>query len=188
MAQKADEATVREAVGIFFQTEHLRAAIDELLTSGFERPELGLLAGEYTVQRALGDLYTRTNEFEDNPNAPCTAFVADESLDDTSHAWLGSLMLLGTTTTAGVAVATAGIFGGALLAAAAGAASMGAVGAVLGLIIHRSDADYLEEQVDEGHLLLFVRTRDAQLEQKAVAILSKHCAFDPRVYSVPACR
>ena len=49
---------------------------------------------------------------------------------------------------------------------------------MLALIIHESDADYLEEQVDEGHLLLFVRTRDAEREAKAVEILSKHCAFD----------
>lgn len=97
-------------------------------------------------------------------------------------------MLLGATTAAGAAVATAGVLGGALVVAATGTAAFAAIGAVLAAIIHESDADYLEEQVDEGHLLLFVRTKDSEHEAKAVDILSKHCGFDARVYSVPACR
>jgi hypothetical protein len=188
MTQSTNEQTVREAVGIFFETAHLKAAIDDLLQSGFERPELGLLAGEEAVQRALGDIYKRTGESADSKDAPCTAFVAEESIDDTSHAGLGSLVLLGATTAAGAAVATAGVLGGALLIAATTTAAITAIGGVLAAIIHESDADYLEEQVDEGHLLLFVRTKDAEHEAKAVEILSKHCGFDAKVYSVPARR
>lgn len=185
---KGDTEMVREAVGVFFETEHLNQAIDDLLESGFERANLGLLAGEEAVQRALGDIYRRTDQPADSPDVPCTAFVAEESIDDTSHAGLGGLVLLGATTAAGAAVATAGVLGGALVVAATGTAAFAAIGAVLAAIIHESDADYLEEQVDEGHLLLFVRTKDSEHEAKAVDILSKHCGFDARVYSVPACR
>jgi hypothetical protein len=53
-------------------------------------------------------------------------------------------------------------------------------------IIHESDAEYLEEQVDEGHLLLFVRTQGADEEAKAVDILSRHGAFQAKVYEAPA--
>jgi hypothetical protein len=56
---------------------------------------------------------------------------------------------------------------------------------VLGRIIHQSDAEYLEEQVDEGHLLLFVRTRESAQEQRAMEILAKHCGADVRIHSVP---
>jgi hypothetical protein len=39
--------------------------------------------------------------------------------------------------------------------------------------------------VDEGHLVLFVRVRDAAQEQRAVDVLSRHSAYDARVHSVP---
>ena len=158
------------------------------MESGVERTALGLLAGEESVQRALGGIYRRTDESNGSPDAPCTAFVAEELIDDTSHAGLGALEFLGATTAVGAAVATAGVLGGALLVAATGTAAVAAVGAGLAEIINQSDADYLEEQVDEGHLLLFVRTKDSAHEAKAVEILSKHFGFEARVYSVPACR
>jgi len=179
---------VREAVGIYFDAQHLEKAIGKLVDAGFERSEIGLLAGEYTVQTALGDVYTRTNEFSSSQNAPCTAFVTNRRDDDTVHAWLGSLMFYGATTAAGAAVASAAVLGGAVLAATSGAAAIGAAGALMGLIIHKSDAQYLEEQVDEGHLLLFVRTRDAEHEKKAMQILAENSAYEPKVYEVATCR
>jgi hypothetical protein len=44
----------------------------------------------------------------------------------------------------------------------------------------------LKEQVDEGHLLLFVRTPDAEQAKRAVEILSRHDAHDAAVYRVEA--
>jgi len=41
--------TVREAVGVFNRSEDLQDAIDELLSSGFDRAELSLLASEHAV-------------------------------------------------------------------------------------------------------------------------------------------
>jgi hypothetical protein len=188
MGKDGGAAGVRETVGIFFDVDHLKAAIDELVDEGFSRSEIGLLAGEHTVQRALGDFYVRTNEFASSAKAPCTAFVGNESVDDTLHALLGGLFFYGVTTAAGAAVASAAVLGGAALAAVSGVAAVGAAGAAMGLIIHKSDANYLEEQVDEGHLLLFVRTNDVEREQEAIAILSRHGAYDAKVYSVAACR
>jgi hypothetical protein len=40
---------LREAVGVFPSAGYLQAAIDELLSSGFRRAELSLLAGEDVV-------------------------------------------------------------------------------------------------------------------------------------------
>jgi hypothetical protein len=187
MSNEQATQEVRETVGIFFETDHLKAAIDELLAAGFSRSEIGLLAGEHTVRQALGDFYVHTNEFAASPKAPCTAFVADESVDDTLHALLGALFFYGVTTASGAAVASAAVLGGAALAAVSGVAAIGVAGAAMGLIIHKSDANYLEEQVDEGHLLLFVRTNDAEREQKAISILSRHGAYDAKGYSVAAC-
>jgi hypothetical protein len=46
--------TVREAVGVFASEHDLQAAIDELLSSGFHRAELSLLASESAVKEKLG--------------------------------------------------------------------------------------------------------------------------------------
>lgn len=184
MNTSKDHPPIREAVGIFFDADHLHAAIDDLLSAGFTHTDLGLLTGEHTVRQALGHLYEDANQSAGDPDAPRMAFVRKQSMGDTVHAGLGSLFFVGATTAAGAAVASAAVLGGALVAAATGVAAIGGIGAAMVLILHQSDAEYLEEQVDEGHLLLFVRTRDATREKQAVKILSRHAAYDARVHSV----
>jgi outer membrane lipoprotein SlyB len=184
-ASAADAAVVRETVGAFVDARKVHEAIDELLESGFKHEELGLLASEQAVRESLGDFYTQTNQYSGGADAPNTAFVAKESVGDTVHAMIGSLSLVGSTVAAGAAVASAGIFGGALAAAVAGAAALGAVGAVLGGIIHESDAEELEEQIEEGHLLVFVRARDSAKEKQAADILQRHTPIEVKVVSAP---
>jgi len=186
MTSKHNQSTVREAVGIFFESKHLHEAVDELVSVGFDFADLGLLAGQYTVKQRLGDFYNQINESADSDAGPSTAFVANESMGDTVHAFLGTLFFAGTTAASGAVVASAAVLGGSLLPAVAGAAALGAIGGALSLIIHQSDAEHLEEQVDEGHLLLFVRTQDSDEETKAVEILSRHGAYEARIYEVPA--
>ena len=184
--EQSSSRTITEAVGVFAEAKDVQDAINELVSSGIKHEELGLLAGEFTVRQSLGDFYTQTNEAIDSEGAPNVAFVAKESVGDTVHAYLGSLFFAGTTVAAGAAVASAAVLGGALVVAVTGAAALGAVGAVLGLIIHQSDAEHLEQQVEEGHLLLFVRISDAAQENRAVSILKKHTPMEVKVVSAPA--
>ena len=186
MSDSATATPVREAVGIFFDSKKLEETIKDLQESGFHHDEIGLLAGQFTVREKLGHLYEEINEDSADPDAPNTAFVAKESVGDTVYALRGSLLMTGAAVTSGAVVATAGILGGAVAAAAATAAAFSGIGALLGVITHKSDAEYLEEQVDEGHLLLFVRTKDAEKEARALEILGRHAAYDPKVYSVKA--
>jgi hypothetical protein len=187
MQQSSDAGTTREAVGIFFDTEHLKGAIEELAHSGFERSQLGLLAGEHTVRQALGDFYDQVNELSASSEAPCTAFVEKRKLTDHIHGGFGDLYCYGATVAGGAAVASAAVLGGAVLAAVTGALAVGAVGALMGLVIHETDADFLEDQIGEGRLLLFVSTPDAKNEARALEILTRHTAFRPKVYTVAAC-
>jgi hypothetical protein len=189
MNKKSSKPLVREAVGIFFDSDSLHEAVDELLASGFSLEQIGLLAAESAVGVCLGDYYTqRINESVDADGGPRTAFVAEKSMGDTIHAYFGSLFFVGTTVASGAVVASAAILGGALLAALSGAVALGGIAAAMALILHEGDAEYLEQQVDEGHLLLFVRADDAAHEKKALGILSKHGAFDAKVYAAPAAK
>jgi len=176
--------TIREAVGIFFDRQHLEDALQELQASGFVQDEIGLLAGERAVNKSLSDIYDQYNSADDESAAPETAFVKKDSLGDTFRSLSGGLVFTGTTTAMGAAVISAGVFGGAVLAAATGAAAVLGVGALAGAVIHKSDAEYLEEQVDAGHLLMFVRVSSADEEQRAVKILSRHEGYDARIIEV----
>lgn len=80
------------------------------------------------------------------------------------------------------------MLGGALLAALSGVLAVGAVGALVAYIIHQSDADFLQEQVEEGRLLLFVRAKDAASEGRAVEILKRHAGGAVKIVEAPANR
>ncbi len=97
---------VREAVGVFDDVETLQAAIDELESSGFDRAELSLLAGEHVVEEKLGHLYEKVSELEDDPKVPRAAYVSTETIGDAEGALIGGLMYVGATAAAGAIVAT----------------------------------------------------------------------------------
>jgi len=185
MAVDTEPRTIREAVGIFVDAETLQRAIGELQDAGFESAELGLVAGDFSVRHKLRQLFSEINKHADDPHAPRTAFVARESVGDTPRALLGGALAVSAVVAGGAVVASAGVLGGAIALAAAGGVAVGGMGAILAGLIGQSDAEFLEEQVGEGHLLLFVRTRDADRERRAKAILDKHAAHDARIYSVP---
>lgn len=76
--------TVREAVAVFDRPAHLQAAIDELLSSGFRRAELSLLAGEQAVLEKLGR-HGSIASLADNPDAPRTDYVSPEAIGNVRH-------------------------------------------------------------------------------------------------------
>jgi outer membrane lipoprotein SlyB len=175
--------TVREAVGIFHNADSLRGAIEELLSSGFTEDELGLLASEQVVERSLGDMYIRTNATTGSPDAPAIAFVRRESLGDTARTHTGGLFFVGTSGAVGGIVASSALLGGALLPAVGAVVGVGLVGLMVASFIHQSDAEYLQQQIDEGHILLFVRSIGR--EGEAMNILRRHSGLDVKVYQVP---
>jgi hypothetical protein len=70
--------TAREAVGVFNHPDDLQGAIDELLSSGFDRAELSLLASEHVVEQKLGHRYE--SSMADDPTIPRAAYVSTEAI------------------------------------------------------------------------------------------------------------
>ena len=60
------------------------------------------------------------------------------------------------------------------------------IGTVLAHWMNRHHAEWLQEQLDRGGLLLWVRTPDAEAEQRALGILRKHSAHDVHIHRLPA--
>jgi hypothetical protein len=186
MPDKKKTRTVREAVGVFHGARELQAAIDELLQSGFHRAELSLLASEDTVDQKLGHRYRKVSSIEDDPVIPRAAYVSPEAIGDAQGGLIGILFYVGAVAAAGAIVAS----GGTLTAAIIGAALSGGVGGVIGSLLARwlgeEHGRHLQEQIERGGLLLWVRTWDAADEKRAMAILNRHAGEHVHVHALPA--
>ncbi len=178
------EATAREVVGVFNDEISLQDAIDEVLTSGFDRAEVTLLAGEDAVVEKLGHKYKKVEEIEDDANTPRADYVDAESVGEAKGALMGGLLYIGAFAAAGAILASGGTLA-TILAGAAAAGSGGAlIGAVLGEFIDEHHASYLQQQLDHGGLLLWVRTRDEPREKTAKEILARHSGRDVHAHAL----
>ena len=186
MCPSESPATRTEAVAVFDDAVAFQAAIDELLSAGFDRAEISLLASEHAVEEKLGHAYEKVVELEDDSAVPRTAFVSTEAIGDAEGGLIGGLVYVGAVATAGAVVAS----GGTLAAAIAGAAMLGGAGGVIGSVLAKLIGDHhaqrIQEQLHHGGLLLWVRTRDKAHERRAVDILSKHAAHDVHTHALAA--
>ncbi len=175
--------TVREAVAVFHDWSSLEAAVDELREAGFPKDAISLLASQHTVEKKLGHVYQRVEELEDDPRAPRTRFVSAKQIGRREDMVISSLTVLPTLIAAGVVVASAG----AVAAAIAGTALVGAtLGTILARWMDKRHAEWLQEQLEKGGILLWVRTPDEWSERKAIEILTQHAAHDVHIHEIPA--
>jgi hypothetical protein len=179
-------ATIREAVGVFHDPDMLQEAIDELLSSGFDRAELSLLAGEHAIEEKLHHRYRKVAELEDDPRVPRTAYISLESIGDAEGGLIGGLMYIGAVVAGGAVVASGGTLAGAFLAAAMAGGAGGLFGSALAKLIDYHHADYLQGQLDKGGLVLWVHVRDPEHEQRAKRILERHSGEDVHVHDLSA--
>ena len=154
--------------------------------AGFHRAELSLLASERAVQEKLGHRYKKVNELEDDQRVPRTAYVSTEAIGGAEGGLIGALMYVGATAAAGVIVVSGGTLAGAIAAMALAGGAGGLIGTLLARWIGDHHARYLQEQMDHGGLLLWVRTRDVEKEKRASEILSKHSGRDVHFHALPA--
>jgi hypothetical protein len=181
-----DTLGIREVVGVFSRSNDLQDAIDELLSSGFDRAELSLLAGEQAIEEKLGHRFEKIDGLADNPVTPRTAYVSTEAIGDAEGGLIGGLMSIGGMAAAGAVVAS----GGTLVAVIAATAAVGGAGGLVGTILAKRIGDqhayHLQEQLDRGGLLLWVRTWNVADEKSAMEILKKHSGSDVHVHAFPA--
>lgn len=178
--------TIREAVGVFQAAEQLQSAVDDLLSAGFDQAEVSLLAAEPAVEEKLGHKYQRPAELEDEAAVPRRAYVSTEALGDGEGGLIGGLLYVGAVAAAGAIVASGGTMAAAITAAVLAGGTGGLIGSVLAGMVGHNHAQRIEEQLEHGGLLLWVRTRDAAHEQRAVAILRRHSGRDVHVHALPA--
>lgn len=177
--------TIREAVAVLDDEKMLEAAIDDLMSAGFDRAEISLLAGAEAVERELGHRYRRVADLEDDAGVPRAFYVSKEAIGDAEGALVGGLLYVGAVAAAGAVVATGGTLAAVITAASLAGGAGGLIGATLAKLVGDHHATHLQEQLDRGGLLLWVRTRDMAHEERATAILRRHSAHDVHVHDLP---
>lgn len=186
MTEPAAYQNASEAVGLFHSAREMQSAVDELLSSGFARMDLSVMATEEAIEKKLGHAYTSVRELEDTPDVPTTAFVPRETLGDIEGAVFGAFLYIPATVGTLAVVASGGTLAAALTALLIGGGLGGALGTVLSYIIGRKYADQIDRHLKHGGLLLWVRTRDSDHEERAMRIMKAHGAEDVHLHTLPA--
>ncbi len=182
MSLDPSRTTVREAVAVFDEVYELDGAVEDLLKAGFKKTDMSLLASEDAVKQKLGHRYERVEELEDEPDAPRIAYRTRASIGDSDDVIVGTLTYLPAVVAAGTVVASEGVVAAAITATAIAGAL---IGTVLTRWLDKHHALQLQEQLDKGGLLLWVRTPDQETQRRAVEILTRHSAHDVHLHQLP---
>lgn len=185
MTEASEQHNSREAVAVFNDADTLQAAIDELLSSGFDRADLSLLANEEAVVATLGHRYRKVGELEDDREVPRECYVAREDIGDAEGGLIGGFFYVGACAATGVILASGGTLIPAIIGATLVGGAGGLIGGALARIVGKHYAEHLQEQLQHGGLLLWVRTHDDEHEQRAVSILARHSGTDVHVHGIP---
>jgi hypothetical protein len=177
---------IREAVGVFHDRDAFQNAVEDLLSAGFDRSELSLLASEEAVEQKLGHAYKKVQELEDDATVPRAAFIGNHSLAIGRTGIIGGLAYIGAMVATGAVVASGGTVAAMIAAAAIAGGGGGLLGGWAARFLGRDRAAHLQHQLDHGGLLLWVRVRDEAHERRAVDILTRSGAEDVHVHELPA--
>lgn len=177
---------VREAVGVFGDFRSLQRAADELLTAGFDRSALSLLADPATVRRKRGQIFASVRDAEDDPAAPYRAYAGFDSRIEAEGALIGIIAYAGAMAAAIVAAGHGVSLSGHIAWVAAAGAVGGLVGLWLAQMVEKRHRAYLRSLLDAGGLLLWVRAPDEEHERRALTVMRYHGASDVHAHDLPS--
>jgi hypothetical protein len=179
------DTAIREAVGVFHDERSLQSAVDALLIAGFDRSYLSLLAAQSSIEAKLGHRFEKVSELEDEPEVPTQAYIGIDSRTEGKGVLVGVLFYVGACAAAGAVVASGGTAAAALIAGAVAGGGGGLIGAAFARFLEQRHAHRLQEQLDRGGLVLWVRTPTREDEQRAVETLRANGGGDVHVHDLP---
>jgi hypothetical protein len=182
---KPEQPTVREAVAAFDDPKALEAAVSDLQSHGFDRADISFLARE-GFEGHLAQPYQDTRQAEDDPNAQRDPVVDDTDIRQRRTLEISMWATIAAFAAAGFTVATGGATALAAGMAVAAMGGVGGVGALLGKAYGGGQETFLKEQLERGGGVVWVRTRDAEAEERAVDILRQHSGQGVHLHEVPA--
>jgi hypothetical protein len=176
-----------EVVAVFHDVGSLQASIDELLTKavGFDHADLSVLANESDILKKLGRSYQSTRELEDDPDVPRVGYIPNESVGNAEGGIIAAAAYVPAIIGSVAVVSSGGTLLGAIAIAALAGGAGAAVGALLARLVGHEHAKHLNEHLDRGGVLLWVRTHGPEQEKAAVNILLRHGGEDVHLHTLP---
>ena len=182
--QVIERRKVREVAGIFHSRGELDAAVDALLLAGFDRADIDLLADLDEVQKALGPVHVAAEELADIGRVPRRPFIAPEDVTGATAVVMGVLAAFGAGAAAFAAVASDGGTIAVVASATLGAAAVWIGGVLTFRRFGQEKTKSLEGHMAARGLVLWVRVRSPDREEKAQQILRVHGGRAIRVHEI----
>ena len=173
----------REAVGVFADPVALERAVTELEMAGFDPAALSVLGSDSEIRKRVG-LYRSVAEIEDDARTPRTPFVstykrvADETAAVAFPLYIGGIVGLAAVVASGGALALA------IAAAIIGSSAGVSLGGLLAGAIAERHAKRIQEQLEQGGLVLWVKVDDADAEKRALNALENSGARDVHTHEI----
>jgi hypothetical protein len=173
---------VHEAVGVFTDLSKLDAAISELEHTAFPRHDISVLGNKKEIQERLQDGSIRLEWLEDYPEAPRDISVRPEEKT------IGTTVLIGICGYIGGCIAAISVGTAStvyLLAAIAAGSILGiGIGMFAALAIWQQAQKKIQNQIDKGGLLLWVRTPEPEREELAQDIMRRHDGKHVHIHTI----
>ncbi|MEQ8407288.1 MAG: hypothetical protein RKH07_03330 [Gammaproteobacteria bacterium] len=180
-AELNERKILREVVGVFFEGNRLEKAINTLKEAGYGMDRLGVLSHNNADGKKLSQLYGEVSWHSGSSLSPEFKFFEQRSSRESANAFFGGLGVIAMAAISGGIVAAAAALAGPVGAATAGAIVVGLIGAMASTIISESHTQRMQSYLEEGHLLLFVRTEGGRQEDDVRRILADHSAMNTEV-------
>jgi hypothetical protein len=183
---KAKTVQIREAVGVFDSADRMEDAVNDLEENGFDRAMISLLSTSGDAREKLGLRLYDITQLEDAAGTPRHAFISSDAIGAAKGGLIAAGMGIAAIVAAGVAMSEDATLGQALIATMASGAVGLMIGGLLARRFQRNHSALLQEQIDNGGLLLWVRTLSASDEKVATEVLRRNGASDVHVHSIAA--
>lgn len=181
-AATENDTSFREAVGLFPNMATMQDAIRELEGSAFQRDSISVLGSRHEIERVFGTDVINTVEAKDNPLSPRQAPSRPEEESIGAGALIGSVAYLAAISAALMTMPLSLPITLAAVALGGGGGAFIGMGLV-SMLGHRMDENVLR-QIDQGGLILWVRTPDAEHEEIALDIMRKHGAHHIQIHDM----
>ncbi|MGA7862627.1 MAG: hypothetical protein WCA23_01275 [Stellaceae bacterium] len=178
-----ERVKVREVAGVFHSRDLLDEAVSALLSSGFDRADIDVMVGAAARER-VGGVKIAVEELPEVPVAPRQPVIAREDVVLVWFLVLSILVFAGAGFSAWLVVRSGEELIWAGIAAAVGAVAAGLSGAHVARALARKRIRHLEAQLMTRELVLLVRVRSAEEEEKATQTLLGHGAQAVRTHEI----
>lgn len=181
-AMPPDALKSREVVGLFTNMEDLQDAIRDLEGTAFPRQDISVMGHGRDLEKVFGSRTVNPEMAMDNAATPRQAPSRPEEKTIGTAAMIGGSAYIGAM--AAALAAGAVTFPALVGAAAIGGLGGGSIGAFLTRLMGDRYNRHIEEQIEKGGLLLWVRTPDIEKEEAAKQVMVSRGGYDVHVHAV----